>query len=122
MSYIDDMSSGLGVSNEIDIAQRYDCPTISFHTSHKHAGGAWDYRAEIHAYADGKLMKKTLRVSVVGSLKEKRDAHMKEAQEWAAKRFGDSEWVPTGLPNSWMPKDAKDRMKVDLQEWRAQNA
>lgn len=123
-NYIEDLGEGLNLSNEVSIARRYDCPTISYETAHKHAMGRWDHRAEVHLYVDGSLRRKTIRVrgASSGSAKAVRDAHVQAAQEWAAEHLGISEWAPTGLPNSWMPKDVKARMTADLKAWRKQQA
>lgn len=122
-NFVEDMSEGLNLSNEINIAKRYDCPVISYSTAHPHAAGRWDHRAEVHQYVDGELRRKTIRVrESYRSPKALRDAHLQAAQEWATERLGISEWAPTGFPNSWMPKDVKARMAADLKAWRKQQA
>jgi hypothetical protein len=117
--YIDDLREGLGLANEILIAQRYDCPVISFSTAHAHAFGRWDYRADVYKMVDGQVKRKAIRVDDGVGLQERRRAHRDAAQEWAREKLGvTGEWEPTGLPNSWMPKGAKERMVADLKAWR----
>lgn len=121
--YADDLSQGLGVDSPIDIARKYGCPVIDFHTAHRHAIGRWDYRAEVNVWLDGQWKRKTIRVRGGVGLKERREAHRAAAQQWAADHLScDREWAPTGLPDSWMPKDTKDRMKADLTAWRHKTA
>ncbi|PPS89574.1 hypothetical protein [Streptomyces sp. MH60] len=117
--YTDDLAKGLGLHNVVEIARRYDCPVISFRTAHAHAQGHWDYRAEVNVWRDDRWRRKTLRAHTGVGLTEKRVANLELAQRWVADHLDYAgEWAPTGLPNSWMPKDAKDRMTADLKTWR----
>lgn len=117
--YTDDLAKGLDLHNVVEIARKYDCPVISFSTAHAHAQGHWDYRAEVNVWRDGRWRRKTLRAGDGVGLAEKRTANLELAQRWVADHLDYAdEWVPTGLPNSWMPKAAKDHMAAELKAWR----
>lgn len=119
--YTDDLREALDLHNDIEIARRYDCPVIAFHTGHAHAFGRWDHRAEIYLWPQGETRYRTkaLRAHAGSRLAESRAANFELAKSWVADHHGyRDEWVPTGLPNSWMPKDAKERMVAELKAWR----
>jgi hypothetical protein len=119
--YTDDLGKAVGVYNPIMIFRRYQCPVITFNTQHHHAFGTRDHRAEVRFFQDGKpWTSKPIRLREGSSrLKESREAHLQAAIAWAEKKgLKVEEWVPTGFPNSWMPKDVKERMTADLKAWR----
>ena len=116
--FSDDMDAGLGIVNPHLILRRYKCPIITYSTQHAHAFGTTDRRAELTVIEDGKQKSKTFRPQYgLGATEARKTAYL-QAVSWAMSNVGVSEWVPTGFPNSWMPKDAHTRMKADLQQWR----
>ncbi|MFH8483002.1 hypothetical protein [Streptomyces sp. NPDC018055] len=119
-AYTDSLDKALNVTNEVNVSRRYECPVITFSTQHAHAFGHKDHHVDVRYLRDGKWWKKTIRLREGSSrLKESRAAHLEAAVEWAREQgLGVEEWVPTGFPNSWMPKDVKERMKADVQQWR----
>jgi hypothetical protein len=112
--YTDDLRKALNIFNTHDIAAKYGAVIVSFERFHPHAFGHHDYRAETYRVTDGKAYKKVFRRG--GGRTQCAEA----AQKWASERFGIAEWVPTGFRDSWMPKDAKDRMMADLKAWRTE--
>lgn len=118
--FADDMYAALKISNAHSIAVKYECPVIYFHRHHKHAFGRHDYRAETYRIVDGKVHLKVFRVTGRTRLThaEERTACVELAQEWANKHLGITEWVPTGFPDTWMPKDTHAQMRADLAAWR----
>jgi Zn ribbon nucleic-acid-binding protein len=116
--FTDDARKALGVSNEIHIAQRYDCVTVGYTTAHAHAISYSDRHATTYRYVDGKRRQKEFRARSAPTAVEERRQCVEQAKVWASEQFEIAEWVPTGFPNSWMPKDAKDRMTADLKAWR----
>ncbi|MGW9069233.1 hypothetical protein ACWGQT_07285 [Streptomyces yangpuensis] len=116
--FTDDMDAALRIRNPWEIGKRYECPVIYYMTQHPHAFGHNDYRAEIVFARDGKRYKKEFRVREGVTQKNRRELHLQTAQAWAEAQLGTTEWVPTGFPNTWMPKDAHERMKGDLKAWR----
>lgn len=118
--YTDDVYAALGVVNTWDLSKKYDCPAIYFFTQHPHAIGHSDHRAEVSFWRDNERWKKEIRArGRRGSLKESREAHLKAAIDWAQEKgLGVEEWVPSGFPNAWIPKDVKDRLMAELKAWR----
>lgn len=115
--YTNDLDAGLDIHNEHDIARRYECPVISYSTTHKHAFGRWDYRATAVMYIDGRARYKEFRERPTNR-NDTRRACVEAAQNWVNEHFDTSEWEPTGLPNSWIPKEVKVRLRADLAAWR----
>lgn len=118
--FTDDVHAALGVINTWELTKKYQCPAIYFFTQHPHAIGHSDHRAEVSFWRDERRWKKEVRTRrAYGRLTESRDAHLKAAIEWAEKKgLGVEEWVPSGFPNTWIPKDVKARMTADLKAWR----
>ncbi|MCX4799610.1 hypothetical protein OG497_37785 [Streptomyces sp. NBC_01242] len=116
--FTEDVWQALQLSNELNIARRYDCVTIGYTTAHKHAISYADRHATTYRYVDGARRQKEFRTPSAKSAVEERRQCIELAQKWASERFGVEEWVPTGFANSWMPKDVKERMTADLKAWR----
>lgn len=119
--YTDDVHAALGVINAVMLGQKYECPVIFFNTQHHHAYGTRDHRAVVRLFRDGKpRQSKPIRIREgTHTLALSRAAHLQAAIEWAQKKdLGVEEWVPSGFPNTWIPKDVKDRMTAELKQWR----
>lgn len=121
--YTDDVYAATGLVNPWQVGQRYHCPVIYFHTQHAHAFGTRDHRAQVVFYrGDDRCQSKPIRVREnVHTLSLSREVHFKAAVEWAEKAgLQVEEWVPSGWPDTWIPADVKDRIKVELKNWRKQ--
>ncbi|MER6605667.1 hypothetical protein ABT282_07075 [Streptomyces sp. NPDC000927] len=119
--YSDDLHEAMGLINAYDIGCHFECPVIYFNTMHPHAFGTRDHRAEVTFLRDGQWWKsKSIRVrGGHSSLKEIREVHLNAAVEWAERKgLGVEEWVPSGFPNTWIPKPVKDQIQDELKSWR----
>lgn len=120
--YTDDVYAALGVVSPWELGEKYKCPVIFFETQHTHAFGTRDHRAEVLYYRDEKRYRSKpirIRTGGVGRLKESRAAHLKAAVEWAERRgLGVAEWVPSGWPDAWVPKNVKGQLMTELKKWR----
>lgn len=118
--YTDDVYAALGLVNPHQVSRRYECPVIQFSTQHAHAANHKDHRVTVTFLRDGEWrVTKPIRLDGHVGLTASRDAHLTAAIEWAEKRgLGVEEWVPSGWPNSWIPKPVKDQLMSELKEWR----
>lgn len=120
--YTEDVCAATGAVNPSMLSRRYQCPVIYFHTRHNHAFQTRDRRAEVQFYRDGKRWRsKPIRVrsAEARTLAQSRAAHLAAAIEWAEKHgLGVEEWAPSGYPDAWIPKEAKERLLADVKAWR----
>lgn len=118
--YTDDLHAAFKLVNAYEVGRHYGCPVIHFNVGHAHAFGTKDHRAQVDFIKGSDWWQsKPIRLLGYGTLTESRKAHLDAAVKWAAKMgLGVEEWAPSGFSNSWIPKDAKDRITAELKEWR----
>lgn len=113
----DRLSKELGIYNTPQLARAGEAKAwIEYFTRHPHALGHSDHRATVFFRKDdGKLYKREFRPKL-GAPAEMRQEAVRNAQVWANERFGVTAWIKTPYTNSWIPREAYDRVMAQLPE------
>lgn len=118
--FTEEAEAALGITHAAALARYYRCALIRFQTRAPHAT-ITDHHAEVLQFQEGGLrQRKGIRVRRPGvtGLKASRQAHLEAAIRYAqAQRLGDV-WVPSGFRDTWIPEEARQRVRADLARWR----